>query len=41
MLTFGLRIAEALKLRIALRLKESLQKAILVVDEGAENGRRC
>ena len=40
MLTFGLRVAEASKLRIALRLKESLQKATLVVDEGAKNGRR-
>jgi len=40
MLTFGLRVAEAAKLRIRMRLDDAVQTARLVIDEGAKNGRR-
>lgn len=40
MLTFGLRVAEASKLRIRLRLDEALRSARLTIEEGAKNGRR-
>jgi integrase len=43
MLTFGLRVAEAAKMRIGARLKEALQSAdntaTLLVQHGAKNGR--
>jgi integrase len=40
MLTFGLRVAEAAKMRVQLRLEDALQSATLVIKEGAKNGRR-
>lgn len=40
MLTFGLRVAEASKMRVQLRLEEALQSATLTIAHGAKNGRR-
>lgn len=39
MLTFGLRVAEASKMRIQMRLEEALRSASLTVTHGAKNGR--